>query len=73
MNKLNKKEWLHLEDIESLMNKTILNGDFQFDSYEKEDDSKTCYVTEKFGNGMCYMINSDVAEKSKMAPQPKYK
>lgn len=69
---LGKKVWLHLDRVQSLgFNRKMLSGNFQFDSYEKEDDNTTCYVSERFGNGMCYLIHTHVAESFKMIPQPR--
>jgi len=69
---LGKKIWIRLDNIRSIgINKKVLTGDFQFDSFESEHDNKTCYVTKRFGNGMHYMIPSEMAEKSIMIPQPR--
>ena len=70
---INKKSWIRLDNVRSIgFNKALLSGDFQFDSYEREDDDKTCYVSRRFGNGMCYMIQSELAAKFLMIPQPKH-
>jgi len=72
MSKLQKKMWIKLDNVTSLLNKTNLTGYFQFDSFEKEDSSTTCYVTRKINNGMHYSIPSEVAERELCNPQPKY-
>lgn len=72
MSKLQKKMWLQLDGVVSSLNKTELNGIFQFDSLEKLDDNKTCYVSKKVHTGIFYLIPTEVAEKSIIEPQPKY-